>query len=297
MVEAESLDLIVKLALAEDLSVEYEKDYPGFLRGAHIDLEDVTSDAIFTDETGIAEVVAKSGGVLSGSEAFLRVYELLDPELEVEPGKKDGEAFGKGDTVFSLRGRVKTILAGERTALNFIGHLSAIATEVRGLCSVLEGTKIRILDTRKTHPGLRRLEKKAVVHGGGQNHRMGLFDMVLIKDNHIDRCGSITEAVSRVRDRYRGRYKIEVEARTLADVEEAAGTGIERIMLDNMRPKAVKEAVRLVGGRTQLEVSGNMTRRKIQRLKRFGVDYVSVGYITHSAGHCDFSLRMSRSRG
>jgi nicotinate-nucleotide pyrophosphorylase (carboxylating) len=295
--EAESLDLIVKLALAEDLSVDYEKHYPGLLRGAHIDLEDVTSDAIFTDETGIAEVVTKSGGVLSGSKAFLRVYELLDPELEVEPVKKDGKAFGKGDTVFRLRGRMKTILAGERTALNFIGHLSAIATEVRGLCSILERTKIRILDTRKTHPGLRRLEKEAVVHGGGQNHRMGLFDMVLIKDNHIDRCGSITEAVSRVRDEYRDRYKIEVEARTLADVEEAAGSGIDRIMLDNMRPKAVKKAVRLVGGRTQVEVSGNMTRRKIQRLKRFGVDYVSVGYITHSAGHCDFSLRMLHSRG
>jgi len=295
--DSESLDLIVKLALAEDLTGGYEKQYPGFLRGAHIDPEDVTSDAIFTDETGSAEIVAKSGGVLSGSEAFLRVYELLDPDLEVEPGKKDGESFGKGERIVGLRGSVKTILAGERTALNFIGHLSGIATEVRVLCSILEDTKIRILDTRKTSPGLRRLEKEAVVHGGGQNHRMGLFDMVLIKDNHIDRCGSITEAVSRVRDRCGDRYKIEVEARTLADVQEAAEAGIDRIMLDNMRPKAVKEAVRLVRGRTQVEVSGNMTGRKIQRLKRFGIDYVSVGYITHSAGHCDFSLRMSRSRG
>ena len=296
--ESDSLDLIVKLALAEDLSPDYAKRYPQFLGGGELDAEDVTSDAIFSDEEGSAEVVAKSEGILSGSSAFLRVYELLDPSLDIMPGKKDGEPFRRGDTLFFLRGRVKTILEGERTALNFIGHLSAIATEVHNLRIFLDGTTIRILDTRKTLPGLRTLQKEAVLHGGGTNHRMGLYDMVLIKDNHIDRCGSIREAVSRVRDRYKERYKIEVEARTLADVESAAQAGIDRIMLDNMRPRDIRRAVRIVGGRTEIEVSGNMTRRKIRRLKRFGVDYVSIGYITHSAGQCDFSMRMSSpSRG
>ena len=290
--DTEELDLIVKLSLAEDLSRDYEKDYPRFLRNEDVDLEDVTSDAIFTDEEGSARVYAKSKGVLSGSTAFVRVYRILDPDLEVDFAIKDGEKFERGDCVVRLRGRVRSILAGERTALNFLGHLSGIATEVQCLCSVLGKKKIRILDTRKTQPGLRRLEKEAVVHGGGNNHRMGLYDMVLIKDNHIDRLGSITEAVQKVRSVYGDRYRIEVETRTLAEVGEAAETGVDRIMLDNMKPRIVRKASRIVGRRSQIEVSGNMTRRRIRRLKRSRVDFISAGYITHSAQQSDFTLKI-----
>jgi nicotinate-nucleotide pyrophosphorylase (carboxylating) len=293
--DSDSLDLIVKFALTEDLAEQFGAQYRNYIQGSTADLKDITSDAIFTEETGAARVVAKSDGILSGSCAFLHVYRILDPDLDIELDLSDGASFSKGDTVARLHGRIRSILRGERTALNFIGHLSGIATEVHSLVCILEGTKTKILDTRKTLPGLRALEKEAVVHGGGQNHRMGLYDMVLIKDNHIDRSGSITEAVSRVRASYGDKYRVEVETRTIEEVEEASCAGVDRIMLDNMSPRMAKRAVCIVGGRTEIEVSGNMTRGKIRRLKSVCADYISAGYITHSAGHSDFSLLMVRT--
>lgn len=295
--DSESLDLIVKYALTEDLARQFGIQYRKLLRGEPAELDDITSDAIFTDERGRARVVAKSDGILSGSLAFIHVYEILDPDLDIEMGPGDGKRLTAGDIVATLDGRVRSILSGERTALNFIGHLSGIATEVHRLVSILSGTKTKVLDTRKTHPGLRALEKEAVVHGGGQNHRMGLYDMVLIKDNHIDRFGSIAETVSRVRSSYGDLYRIEVETRTIDEVEEAVDTGVDRIMLDNMSPRLIGKAVMIVGGRCEVEVSGNITRRKIRRLKKVGADYISAGYITHSAGHCDFSMMMVSSGG
>ena len=299
----EDHDLILRVALSEDLSPEclaaVEREARELVSsGAFID---VTSDAIFGDERGEARVVAKSGGIISGTQPFRRVYGLVDEGVEVSFPIGDGGEFRKGDAVAELKGRIGSILKGERTALNFLGHLSGIATKVKSLVRLLEGSGVRILDTRKTLPGLRELEKRAVVHGGGANHRMGLYDMVLIKDNHVDAAGSITEAVRRVRARHGERYKIEVETRTVRDVQEAIGCGVDRVMLDNMPDGMIARAVRLAekarlgGGRVEIEVSGNMNAARIRKIRRLPVDFISVGSITHSAAQSDFSMRLSLS--
>ena len=241
-----SVDLIVKAALIEDLVAGPDEELNRFLkiRKSNLirkpDLIDVTSDAIFEEEEIEASVIAKSNGILSGSIALTKVFEFVDSDLYLTFYKKDGEPFHKNEKIVSLNGRIKSILKGERTALNFLGHLSGIATEVNKLVQILEGTGITILDTRKTLPGLRELEKNAVVHGGGKNHRMGLFDMVLIKDNHIDAAtgkpetgipaGPIAAAVKKVRSIYGKRYKIEVEARSDSEIEEALLSEVDRIM-------------------------------------------------------------------
>jgi nicotinate-nucleotide pyrophosphorylase (carboxylating) len=296
-------DLILRVALSEDLSPEclaaVEREARALVSASAF--LDVTSDAIFGDERGEARVVAKSGGVVSGTQPFRKVYGLVDEDVEVSFPIGDGEGFRTGDAVVELKGRVGSILKGERTALNFLGHLSGIATEVRSLVRLLEGSGVEILDTRKTLPGLRELEKRAVVHGGGRNHRMGLYDMVLIKDNHVDAAGSITEAVRRVRARYGDRYKIEVETRTVGDVEEAIGCGVDRVMLDNMPDRTIARAVRIAekarlgGGRVEIEVSGNMDAARIRRIRALPIDFISVGSITHSAAQSDFSMRLSLS--
>ncbi len=293
-----SLDLIVKLALAEDLLSQgrltaqrdlLESAFEGIDPSA-----DITSLAVFPDETAdtgaLALVVARQKGILSGIAAFARTYAVLDGELVCFFEKKDGESFEKGDTVVRLSGRVRSILAGERTALNFLSHLSGVATEAHRTASYLRGSTVTLLDTRKTLPGLRALEKEAVRHGGGENHRMGLYDMILIKDNHIDRSGSIAEAVRRVRDAHGDRYKIEVETRTITEVQEALAAGVDRIMLDNMPRHTVRRAAKLVGDSCEIEVSGNITRKRIRRFRGLDIDYVSCGFITHSAPSCDFSL-------
>jgi nicotinate-nucleotide pyrophosphorylase (carboxylating) len=218
----------------------------------------------------------------------------VDPDLSVTLLVSDSDSFSEGDTVASVRGNIRAILAGERTALNFLGHLSGIASRVGKLVELLEGTGIRILDTRKTLPGLRFLEKEAVLHGGGTNHRMGLFDMVLIKDNHIDRAGSIEAAVQAVRNRHGREYKIEVETRTLAEVSEAVRAGVDRIMLDNMDAATVEKACAIINGTVEIEVSGNMNREKIMSLRHLPIDFVSMGSITYSAGHADFSMTLEQ---
>jgi nicotinate-nucleotide pyrophosphorylase (carboxylating) len=296
-------DLVLRVALSEDLSPECLSALERVARSlvSADAFTDVTSDAIFGNERGEARVVAKSEGIVSGTLPFRKVYGLVDEAVEVSFPVVDGGKFRRGDVVAELRGRIGSILKGERTALNFLGHLSGVATEAGRLVKLLEGSGIRILDTRKTLPGLRELEKRAVVHGGGTNHRMGLYDMVLIKDNHVDAAGSITEAVRRVRARYGGRYKIEVEARTLREVHEALSAGVDRIMLDNMSDRMIALAARAAGnarsggGGAEIEVSGNMDAARVRKIRRLPVDFISVGYVTHSAAQADFSMRLSLS--
>ena len=292
MMEMSPVDLVIRAALTEDLCENFGKGLEIFNEGGVPELTDVTTDAVFSKEEREAHIISKSDGILSGAEIFKKVFEIIDPSLEVEFCKKDGEHFKKQEKIAGLKGRVKSVLMGERTALNFLGHLSGIATEAGRLARLLKGTGISILDTRKTIPGMRELEKMAVVHGGGVNHRMGLYDMVLIKDNHIDGAGSVSLAVGKTRSRYGDKYKIEVESRSLEEVKEALSLGVDRIMLDNMSRMMVKKAVRMIDKKIEVEVSGNMTRRSIKRLKKVPVDYISAGYITYSAGHSDFSMRI-----
>jgi len=286
-----NINYIIKLALIEDLNGNICEDYEKFLENKNIDLLDLTSNAIFEDEEKKAYIISKSSGILSGLDVLRRIYEIIDNSLIITNLKKNGDFFEKGEKIATIRGKIKSILIGERTSLNFLGHLSGIATEVSNLTGLLKDTKIHILDTRKTLPGLRILEKNAVLDGGGINHRMGLYDMILVKDNHIDAAGSITKAVKKVRDAYGNRYKIEVETRNLSEVKETLALNVDRIMLDNMNRNEIKKAIEIINGKTEIEVSGNMNAGKIKRLKNLGIDYISVGYITYSAGHSDFSLK------
>jgi nicotinate-nucleotide pyrophosphorylase (carboxylating) len=288
----ESLDCIVKFSLSEDLSPNFHEGYMNLLKGGKGEQEDITSNALFKEQAARAEVIAKSKGVLSGSKPFTHVFRIIDPDLLVSFSKSDGEQFQKGDRIARIDGKARSILMGERTALNFIGHLSGVASEARRLATIVKGTKIMVLDTRKTLPGLRALEKEAVIHGGGLNHRRGLYDMVLIKDNHIDAAGSITESVSRIRSVYGGKYKIEVETRSLEEVGQALSVGADRIMLDNMTISMIKRAVKLIAGSAEIEVSGNLTPRRVHRLRGIEVDFISAGYITYAPGHSDFSLKL-----
>jgi nicotinate-nucleotide pyrophosphorylase (carboxylating) len=285
------LDRAVKSALFEDFGIQRGND---LTLDSEITsrLADVTSDVVLEDEEVAAVVFAKSAGILSGTKPFARVYSLVDPKVELSFFRNDGDRFEKGERIVGLDGRAVSIFKAERTALNFLGHLSGIATEVGRLVQLLKKSDIKLLDTRKTLPGLRSLEKAAVVHGGGVNHRMGLFDMVLLKDNHIDAVGSITEAVSKIRAAHGDAYTVEVETRNLEEVEEALETEVDRIMLDNMNRRMLKKAVRRIGGRAEIEVSGNMNRKTIRRLRKIPVQWISVGYITYAAGHSDFSLRV-----
>jgi len=283
------LDRAVKSAIFEDFGIQRGGDLPPETEITSR-LSDVTSDVVLEEKEVAAVVFAKDAGILSGTRPFARVYSLVDPNVELSFLKKDGDRFEREERIVRLKGRAVSIFKAERTALNFLGHLSGIATEVRSLVQLLKKSEIQLLDTRKTLPGLRSLEKEAVVHGGGVNHRMGLFDMVLLKDNHIDAVGSISEAVRKVRAAHGDAYTIEVETRNLEEVVEALETGVDRIMLDNMNRGMLKKAVRLIGTRAEIEVSGNMNRKTIRRLKRIPVQFISVGYITYAAGHSDFSL-------
>ena len=291
--QEQSLDLVIKHALAEDLCDDFSEGFASLLDHDRASFSDVTSDAIFGNEKADVAVVAKCDGVLSGLKPFHRVFAIVDPALSIDMHMEDGHSFSCSDIVATLQGSMRSILAGERTALNFLGHLSGIASRVRELNDLLKGTDIRILDTRKTLPGLRSIEKEAVLHGGGMNHRMGLFDMVLIKDNHIDRAGSIDKAVRAVRKRHGNAYKIEVETRTLDEVQQALQAGVDRIMLDNMDEEGIGEACNVIHGRVEIEVSGNMDREKLIALRHLPIDFISMGSITYAAGHADFSMILS----
>jgi nicotinate-nucleotide pyrophosphorylase (carboxylating) len=251
---------------------------------------DVTSEAIFADERDAFRLYSKANGILCGTGVFDAVMHRLDPAIAIRWNYKDGDAINEGAVLAEVSGKVISILKAERTALNFLSIMSAVSTRTALFVNEAAG-KLVVLDTRKTIPGMRLLQKYAVVCGGGRNHRMGLYDMVMIKDNHIDAAGGITGAVKKVRSRWGNRYRIEIETRDLDEVKEALACGADRIMLDNMDEKEMASAVKLINGACETEASGNMTVDKISRAVSAGVDYISAGELTNSIKAFDFSLK------
>jgi nicotinate-nucleotide pyrophosphorylase (carboxylating) len=266
---------LIKLALAEDIG-------PG----------DVTSQSLVGEnEVGRGIILAKAHGVIAGLPIAQTVFREVDPRIEFTPLAQDGEPVAPGNPVAEVSGPLRGILCAERTALNFLSRLSGIATFTERFVAAVANYKAVILDTRKTTPGWRQLEKYAVRCGGGRNHRLGLFDMVLIKDNHIAAVGSLRAAVERVR-KARINLPIAVEVRTLGELEEALALGVDRVLLDNMDLPTIQEAVRIVGGRVPLEASGGVTLDNVAEIAATGVDYISVGALTHSAPALDLSLEL-----
>ncbi len=256
---------------------------------------DATSlSTIPADLNLVGSFMAKTEGVVAGLEVVRRVFAHVEPVLFFTATVVDGEEVQFGQVFATVRGPGRGILTAERTALNFLQRMSGIATATRAFVKAVEGTRAVILDTRKTAPGLRTLDKLAVRLGGGTNHRAGLFDMVLIKDNHIDAAGGITAAVARVRSGLVASLPVEVECRTLSDVREAFGLKVDRIMLDNMDLVTIREAVQLVAGRIPLEVSGNVTLDTVRQIAETGVDLISVGALTHSVKALDISLKINK---
>ena len=267
-------DAIIDAALREDMP-------EGDITSEGIIPPDARSEAIF---------LAKEDGVLAGLPVVRRVFEKIDPAVEFSEKMEDGAAFRKFDILASVEGPTLALLKGERTALNFLQRLSGIATATRGFVDAVSGTKAKILDTRKTTPGLRLLEKYAVKTGGGTNHRLSLSDMVLIKDNHLRYVGSVAEAVRRARAVVRPGVRVEVEAADLTQVRDALAAGADVIMLDNMTLEMMREAVSIAAGRVPLEASGNMSLDRVRAVAETGVDFISVGALTHSARAVDISL-------
>ncbi len=243
-----------------------------------------------------ARIVAKAHGVVAGSEVAAESFRRVDPTLEIEIAAPDGTPVKPGDLAMRVAGPARSILTAERTALNFLQRLSGVATVTRRYVKAVEGTGARVIDTRKTTPGMRTLEKRAVVAGGGTNHRHGLHDMVMIKDNHIAAAGGITAAVAAVRARNERGLRVEVETTSLDEVREALAAGVDRIMFDNMPPALMRDAVDLVGAhrgpRPETEASGGITLDSIRAAAETGVDFVSVGALTHSAPALDLSLQL-----
>lgn len=254
--------------------------------------EDVSTNAVIREETpGEVELLAKQDGVIAGLDVFARVFTLLDERTEVTFLCKDGDAVRSGQLLGRVRGDIRVLLSGERVALNLLQRMSGIATCAREMAAALQGTNTRLLDTRKTTPGLRILEKYAVRVGGGYNHRFNLSDGILLKDNHIAAAGGVREAVRLAREYAPFLQKVEVEVETLEMVDEAVAAGADVIMLDNMSVEDMREAVRRIAGRAQTECSGNVTREKLQALADIGVDYISSGALTHSAPILDISMK------
>ncbi len=252
---------------------------------------DLTSELLVPEGLrGEAVILAKEGGVVAGLGVAERVFRLLEPGLAFRPEVEEGTEVAVGQVLARLEGPLRAILMGERLALNLLQRLSGIATLTRAYVQALEGTRARLLDTRKTTPGLRALEKWAVRVGGGANHRFGLFDGILIKENHVRAAGGVAQAVRRAKEKAPHYLKVEVEVRNLGELEEALGAGADLILLDNFPLEELAEAVRRVGGRVPLEASGNMTLERARRAAETGVDYISVGALTHSARALDLSL-------
>ena len=251
---------------------------------------DATTNAIVSPFLTIrGDVIAKQNGIIAGLDIASRVFTLLDNNIGFQTDAEEGTRVESGHVVARLSGSARSLLTAERTALNFLGRMSGIATLTRQFVDAIAGTTTKILDTRKTAPGLRPLDKLAVLRGGGCNHRIGLFDMILIKDNHIAAAGSLTEAVQRTRAANTN-LEIEVEAVSLADVEAAIALGVERILLDNMSVDMMRDAVKLTAGRAKLEASGNVSLETVRSIAETGVDYISIGALTHSAKVFDVSL-------
>jgi nicotinate-nucleotide pyrophosphorylase (carboxylating) len=254
---------------------------------------DVTTTSIVPPEaSAVARIIAKQDGVLSGLAVAQAVFLLLSLDMRFNSTLSDGAEVVRGQTLLELTGPARAILTGERTALNFLARMSGIATLTRKFVDAIAGTKASILDTRKTAPGLRAIDKLAVKHGGGDNHRFGLFDMVLIKNNHIDYAGSLSRAVDLARAGGQcHNLELEIEARTIEEVQGALSVGVERILLDNMSLDELRRAVALCAGRAKLEASGNVSLDNVRAIAETGVDFISVGALTHSATALDVSLR------
>jgi nicotinate-nucleotide pyrophosphorylase (carboxylating) len=272
-------DKLIMMALEEDISSE-----------------DVTTNSIMKDYVkGTVDLIVKEDGILCGLDIFARVFELLDPDTEIIRSKKDGEEVHKGDKAAVVNGDIRVLLSGERTALNFLQRMSGIATYTHESAKLLDRTHTKLLDTRKTTPNMRLFEKYAVRIGGGYNHRYNLSDGVLLKDNHIGAAGGVKEAVKAAKEYAPFVRKIEIEVENLDMVREAVEAGADIIMLDNMDHDTMKEAVSIIAGRAQTEVSGNITRENIRSIADLGVDYVSSGALTHSAPILDLSLKHLRA--
>ena len=254
--------------------------------------EDITTNAVMRHpQQGEVQLLCKQDGVIAGLDVFKRVFELLDETTQVVFYVKDGDAVKKGDLLAVVKGDIRVLLSGERTALNYLQRMSGIATYTRSIADLLKGSKTKLLDTRKTTPNNRIFEKYAVKVGGGYNHRYNLSDGVLLKDNHIGAAGGVKEAVTMAKEYAPFVRKIEVEVENLDMVREAVEAGADIIMLDNMTPEMMKEAVRIIDGRAETECSGNVTLENVARLTDIGVDYISSGALTHSAPILDVSLK------
>ena len=270
-----NVDHLIKEALQEDISSE-----------------DVTTNAVMKEAvTGEVQLICKQDGVVAGLDVFRRVFEILDENVKIDFYCKDGDEVKKGELMGVVTGDIRALLSGERVALNYLQRMSGIATYTHSVAMLLEGTKTKLLDTRKTTPNMRIFEKYAVRVGGGYNHRYNLSDGVLLKDNHIGAAGSVAKAVEMAKEYAPFVRKIEVEVENLDMVREAADAGADIIMLDNMTPEDMKEAIRIIDGRAETECSGNVTKENIDRLTSLGVDYISSGALTHSAPVLDISLK------
>lgn len=268
-------DQLIRMALQEDITSE-----------------DVSTNAVMPTATkGTVELIAKEDGVIAGLDIYARVFTILDEKTEIDFYCKDGDEVKKGELMATVTGDIRVLLSGERVALNYLQRMSGIATYTRQVAKLLEGSKVTLLDTRKTTPNCRVFEKYAVRVGGGCNHRYNLSDGVLLKDNHIGAAGSITKAITMAKEYAPFVRKIEIEVETLEQVKEAVEAGADIIMLDNMTPEVMKQAVELIDGRAQTECSGNITKENIARIREIGVDFVSSGALTHSAPILDISMK------
>lgn len=280
---------LLLLALAEDLNEAADPD----LLGSDPAQGDITSQATLPSSSWLeGRITAKAEGVIAGLPVAQAVFQLVDTGITFQPHVADGQHVFPGTLLAEVNGPGRSLLAGERPALNFLGRMSGIATLTHKFVQAVAGTKAVILDTRKTAPGLRHLDKYAVLMGGGQNHRAGLYDMVLIKDNHIDGADGIRPAVEGVRQRYGNRYLVEVEVKDLDELRTALALPVDRIMLDNMDLETMRQAVELAAGRIPLEASGNVTLATVRSIAETGVDFISSGALTHSAPVLDISMRL-----
>lgn len=268
-------DKLIRMALQEDITSE-----------------DVSTNAVMRSAVkGTVDLIAKEDGIIAGLDVYARVFQILDEKTEISFNFKDGEAVKKGDLLGTVTGDIRVLLSGERVALNYLQRMSGIATYTKQVSKLLEGSKVTLLDTRKTTPNCRVFEKYAVRIGGGCNHRYNLSDGVLLKDNHIGAAGSVAKAVAMTKEYAPFVRKIEIEVETMEQVKEAVEAGADIIMLDNMTPEMMKEAVELIAGRAQTECSGNITKENIAKILETGVDFVSSGALTHSAPILDISMK------
>ena len=268
-------DPLIRMALAEDITSE-----------------DISTNAVMREaKQGEVDLICKEDGIIAGLSVFKRVFTLLDADTEVTFFCQDGDAVKQGQKMGVVRGDIRVLLSGERTALNYLQRMSGIATYTNSITKLLAGSKTKLLDTRKTTPNMRVFEKYAVRVGGGNNHRYNLSDGVMLKDNHIAAAGSITNAVKMAKDYASFVRKIEVEVENLEQVKEAVEAGADIIMLDNMSVENMKKAIEIIDGRAETECSGNVTKENIEKLTALGVDYISSGALTHSAPILDLSLK------